>query len=234
MQGVSRVAYGSVRQVRRGLRIAWNVLTVSETGRRYPERARQVLWTWLSSHHPDAPLTRAYGRLLHRRNRRLQVRHPEGLFTFFVRNPAQFAVLHDIALEWPPAMPMRLAAIGCSTGAELYSALWTIRSARPGLRVVGTGVDISDEALAAAQRARYPLTCRELRRLTPADIDELVHGGLFDRDVDALVVRPSVTCGSRWVQADAIGSSLADQLGLQDVVFVNNILCHYRDAESVT
>ena len=47
--------------------------------------------------------------------------------------------------------------LACSKGAEVYSILWTIRSARPDLRVRMHAVDVSREILAFAEKGVYSL-----------------------------------------------------------------------------
>jgi chemotaxis methyl-accepting protein methylase len=55
---------------------------------------------------------------------------------------------------------LRVAVLGCSIGAEVYSILWTIRSARPDLNIVLHALDISKEILDFAERGVYePSTC---------------------------------------------------------------------------
>jgi len=50
---------------------------------------------------------------------------------------------------------LKIAVLGCSIGAEVYSILWTIRSARPHLKVVWHAVDISKEILNFAEKGGY-------------------------------------------------------------------------------
>jgi len=50
---------------------------------------------------------------------------------------------------------LTMSVLACSKGAEVYSILWAIRSARPDLRVCMYAVDISQEILEFAERGVY-------------------------------------------------------------------------------
>ena len=52
--------------------------------------------------------------------------------------------------------------MACSIGAEVYSILWTIRSARPDLKIVLHGVDISNEILGFAEQGIFTPDTSEL------------------------------------------------------------------------
>ena len=50
---------------------------------------------------------------------------------------------------------LRIAVLGCSIGAEVYSILWAIRSASPHLKIALCAVNISKEALDFARNGIY-------------------------------------------------------------------------------
>ena len=50
---------------------------------------------------------------------------------------------------------LRVSVLACSNGAEVYSILWTIRSARPDLRVIVHAVDLSTEVLEIGKNGLY-------------------------------------------------------------------------------
>lgn len=231
MHSVPHVLHAGVGYLGKTLRIAWNVLTLSETAYRYPARARELVRHWLFVRHRNSRLARSCGRLVYERKRARQARQPDAEHTYFLRNHVQFEMLRDITLGWSAAT-LRVASIGCSTGAELYSALWTIRRARPELHVVGTGADISTGALESARSRRYARAGREVQRLGAGQIEDLIHGGLFEPRRGTLVVQPWVAEGARWLEADVLDPSLPDRLGDQDIVFANNILCHFSDSDA--
>jgi SAM-dependent methyltransferase len=120
-----------------------------------------------------------------------------------------------------------MAVLGCSTGAEMYSFLWGIRSARPDLKIVPVGVDISSSALDVARAGTYSRGAKELqgiweeRGLSEQEVDSL-----FIRDGDLLKVRDWIGEGVTWVNADACSPKLVESIGSQDIVVANNFLIH--------
>ena len=72
---------------------------------------------------------------------------------------------------------LRIAVLGCSIGAEVYSILWTIRSARPDLKVLLDAVDISKEMLSFAEKGIYA-----------PDTSQLVGASIFERLTEAEMV----------------------------------------------
>ena len=69
---------------------------------------------------------------------------------------------------------LRIAVLACSIGAEVYSILWTIRSARPDLKVVLCAADISQEILNFAEKGIYG-----------PNTSELVGAPIFERLTDS-------------------------------------------------
>ena len=55
----------------------------------------------------------------------------------------------------PHGSSLDISVLACSKGAEVYSILWTIRSARPDLRLRTHAIDISREILAFAEKGVY-------------------------------------------------------------------------------
>lgn len=218
--------------LRRILRILWNTLTFSDSARGYPRRARELAAHWIFVRHRSSRFARVCGAYVQRWHCALERRRPSDEHTFFLRNRVQCEAARDIALRWAATATLHIASIGCSTGAELYSALWMIRGACPGVRIEATGVDISASALAVARTARYSRTGREVQRLGAAEVHELACRGLFEVDGDTLVVQPWVVVGTRWVEGDVLDPSLLHRIGPQDVIFVNNTLCHFHDAQA--
>ena len=85
---------------------------------------------------------RKLGKLIHKAHVRWQLRVPGLQITYFLRNEPLLEVLRDLALKLPSGRDWRIISVGCSTGAELYSLLWYLRSARPDLQISAVGVDI--------------------------------------------------------------------------------------------
>lgn len=153
--------------------------------------------------------------------------------TRFFRNAPQFEVLRNVVRELPAHASLRVASVGCSSGAELYSALWVVRGTRPDLRVTATGLDIDAASLRKAQAGTFTRNDRELSNLSEEEIATLCDpSGVFVADGESLSVAPWVRAGCSWLLADVREPTLARALGPHDVVFANNILCHMHDAEA--
>jgi SAM-dependent methyltransferase len=122
---------------------------------------------------------------------------------------------------------LRVAVLGCSTGAEAYSVAWRIRSARPDLKLVFRAMDISPEALKIAESGVYSAASSQFAgkdvfdRMTDSEIDTL-----FDRKGNVLVIKRWIKEGIIWLVGDADDPEIVTQLGLQDIVIANNFLCH--------
>jgi chemotaxis methyl-accepting protein methylase len=135
---------------------------------------------------------------------------------------------------------LKIAALACSRGAEVYSILWTIRSARQDLKVIMHAVDISKEVLDFAQKGVYSatgvysITIPEIvdiaifERMTQEEMEEM-----FDRDGDKVKIKSWIKEGINWHLGDVGAPEIANVLGTQDVVMANNFLCHMdpTDAE---
>jgi SAM-dependent methyltransferase len=115
----------------------------------------------------------------------------------------------------------------CSNGAEVYSILWSIRSARPDLKIVVQAIDISSDILEIAREGRYSLLASELmdseifERLTDGEVQ-----ALFDKQDDHLRIKSWLKEGVHWRLGDAADPELVTLLGLQDIVIANRFLCH--------
>ena len=234
---VPMVPRGGARLVRRVSRILWNTLTCSERGRKYPEVAMALLWGRLSPTSRSTMAGRACGRFLHKRACARQQRKPvdSTFHTFFLRNAPQFEVFRQLLEERPHNSVARIAAIGSSSGAELYSAVWVARSARPDMRILATGVEIDPAAIEKAKTAAYARTDHELQRLPEGEVERLCTAQplpLFVSDGDVLKVPERVREAASWVLHDARSPELLKAIGPQDFVFANNILCHMYDPEA--
>ena len=65
-----------------------------------------------------------------------------------------------------------ICVLACSKGAEVYSILWAIRSARPDLRLTLHAVDISQEILEFAERGVYSLDSSDVSKAPKSnDVD---------------------------------------------------------------
>ncbi len=152
--------------------------------------------------------------------------------TWFLRNIPQLRLLKEVVSAHPCGEPLRIASIGCSVGAELYSTLWLLRRLHPGLTVVAHGIDVSANVIEIARTGVYRLR-------TPSSL-----GGMLARDgatvlstvpkalsdiMDATPegdfrIRDWLREGVAWTVADARDPGLVTSLGPQDVVMACNVL----------
>jgi chemotaxis methyl-accepting protein methylase len=70
--------------------------------------------------------------------------------TVFLRNRAELELIGRPPKVKSTGATVRVAVLGCSTGARAYSVAWRIRSARPDLKVILDAVDISKKAVEIA------------------------------------------------------------------------------------
>jgi chemotaxis methyl-accepting protein methylase len=154
--------------------------------------------------------------------------------TFFLRNRAQLELICRLSNRNGKSCTLRITVLGCSEGAEVYSILWTIRAARPDLKITLHAVDISKEVLEFAEKGVYSLTSRELVEvpifecMTPEEMHEM-----FDTEGDRARIKPWINEGIVWHVGDAGDPEIVNVLGPQDIVVANNFLCHMhpQDAE---
>jgi SAM-dependent methyltransferase/mannose-6-phosphate isomerase-like protein (cupin superfamily) len=190
-------------------------------------RLNQRLWKKLPVQFAALGLIRIYGKFLHHLARIQGVR-AQAFSTYFLRNRPQLELIRRLLERSIKADKLRVAVLGCSTGAEVYSVAWRIRTARPDLRLILYAVDISAQAVEIARRGVYSLANPELtntnvfERMTPAEIDEM-----FERDGDAVRVKSWIKEGIKWHVGDVGEEELRDALGPQDIVVANNFLCHF-------
>lgn len=205
-------------------RVSQGVATDAEVRKAYSDKGLEALWNRLPCAVRSWKVTEAVGRLIHRRVRRVQQRGGTDYtanYTRFFRNLPQLELLREIALEMPRGVPLKLAVLGCSTGAELYSAVWMIRTARADLEVQALGIDISKTCIERASCGVYSVEDREV-----AGISDTSYERLFSRHGDALNVQHWLKEGVRWWVGDVCSSNLAAHFGLHDIVLANNFLFH--------
>lgn len=180
----------------------------------------------------ESRLLRGYGRLIHSVVR-LQGQRTHYVGTFFFRNRSELELIRRLALANGETGPVKMAILGCSNGAQVYSITWTLRSSRPDLKVTVQAMDISPEMLNTAQAGVYP---RSLLQSKSEPIFERMtedeRSAMFDIDGDRLVVKPWIKKGIVWSVADARDPQLRETLGPQDIVVADNFLCHMEPAEA--
>src|SRR2546428_13733434 len=165
------------------------------------------LGEWVWNHVPRSVIhirpTRSCGRFAHvvvsRGSHRRQY-----CGTFFLRNRPQLELIRRLAEQTDRAATLRMAVLGCSNGAEVYSILATIRWAQPAPKVIVYAVDTSREALEAAQNGTYSFESAQLvgapifDRLGAADIKKI-----FDGDGTQFKVKSWIREGISWHCGDA-------------------------------
>jgi len=193
-------------------------------------RFNQAIWKRLPRSLRDTRLLRWHGARLHDmvcgRTMRRQY-----FGTFFLRNRPELELIRRLLDLKAPGSKVRIANLGCSIGAEIYSLLWIIRAARPDLKLHVTALDYSPLVLEIAKQAVYTDDTSGLvgssifERLTE---DE--RHAIFDWVGTAGTVKPWIREGIRWLQGDAGDPGLLDILGPQDIVMASNFLCHMPPA----
>lgn len=216
------------------------------------------MWIW--GHLPDSltslrPL-RAYGAHLHSLIQ-LRATRRQSVGTFFLRNRPELELLIRLLDQKGQGSTLDVTVLACSKGAEVYSVSYTIRCARPDLKVRLRALDIDKDVLEFAEGGVYSLgstngsgalgrgslgqvgdvaanTCKGqtasiFERMSAEEI-----ATMFDRDEDRVRVKPVFRAGVSWHLGDAGDPRLVDVLGLQDIVVANRFLCHMspEDAEA--
>ena len=195
-------------------------------------RLNKRIWQRLPSRVRNLYPVRCYGAWLHTLVC-LRASRQQYFGTFFLRNRPALELMRRLAQQKAHGSTLRIAVLGCSIGAEVYSILWTIRSARPDLKVVLYAVDISKEILNFAEKGIYAPDTSELvgapifERLTEAEKREM-----FDWEGDQAKVKSWLREGITWRLGDAADPELVNILGPQDMVVASNFLCHMAPADA--
>ena len=190
------------------------------------------LWNRLPAFFTTLGPMRAYGNFLHLLARIHGVR-AQAFSTFFLRNRPQLELIRRLLGRSLETDTLRVAVLGCSTGAEAYSVAWRIRTIRPDLKLILQAADISQRAVEVGRCGVYSLAASEVtntnifERMTSAEIEEM-----FDRDGDVVTVKSWLKEGIEWHVGDVGAPELLDALGPQDLVIANNFLCHMDPSEA--
>ena len=195
-------------------------------------RLNKRIWERLPCRVRNLYPIRSYGTWLHNLVC-LRARREMYFGTFFLRNRPALELMRRLTDQKANGSTLRIAVLACSIGAEVYSILWTIRSARPDLKVVLDAVDISQEILSFAEKGIYtPDTSQFVgssifERLTE---DEMVE--MFDWEGNEAKVKLWLREGITWHLGDAADPELINILGPQDMVVASNFLCHMAPADA--
>lgn len=215
----------------------------------YLSQSRRV-WNHLPASLRGCSVGRAYGRHLHALVR-LHADRRQSFGTFFLRNRAELELLRLLLDQKVHGSNVNISVLACSKGAEVYSILWAIHSARPDLRLTVHALDISHEILEFAQRGVYLRNDADVvkaphaqdvaqtgdvnwntqrdqiasifERMTDAEAK-----AMFDIEGDHARVRSSLRVGIIWLRGNAEDPQLVGALGPQDIVVANRFLCHMQ------
>jgi SAM-dependent methyltransferase len=195
-------------------------------------RLNKRVWEHLPSRVRNLHALHSYGAWLHSLVC-LCARRQQFFGTFFLRNRPALKLMCRLARQKPHGSTLRIAVLGCSIGAEVYSILWIIRSARPDLKVIVDAVDISQEMLSFAEKGVYApdtsqvVSASIFERLTEAEMIEM-----FDWEGDRAKIKSWLREGVTWQLRDAADPELANILGPHDMVVASNFLCHMALADA--
>jgi SAM-dependent methyltransferase len=184
------------------------------------------LWNRLPAHFTSLGPVRLYGNFLHALVR-LHDGRAQAFSTFFLRNRPQLELIRRLVERLPKTDTLKVAVLGCSSGAEVYSVAWTIRTARPDVKLTLQAVDISKRAIEVGKRGVYSVVVSQVtdsnifERMTNAEIEEI-----FDNNGDVVTIKSRLKEGIEWHVGDVGEPELLDALGPQDMVIANNFLCH--------
>ena len=185
---------------------------------------------------------------------RLHAQRSQSFATFFLRNRAELELMGRLVHQKAHGSTLDISVLACSKGAEVYSILWSIRRARPDLRLRMQAVDVAQEILEFAARGVY--SRNGLPALNAPDEDGKRKGGdmtwkdqpvsifermtgeemeaVFELGGDQARVRPWLKEGITWHRGDAADPELVDVLGPQDIVVANRFLCHMEPVAAGT
>jgi SAM-dependent methyltransferase len=196
-------------------------------------RLNKRIWRCLPSRVRNLYPVRSYGAWLHSLVC-LSASRQQYFGTFFLRNRPALELMRRLAGQREQGSTLKIAVLGCSIGAEVYSILWAIRSARPDLKVLLEAVDISKEILSFAEKGIYsPDTSQFVGASIFDRLSETEMIEMFDWEGDQAKVKSWLREGIRWQLGDAADAKLINILGSQDMVVASNFLCHMAriDAE---
>src|SRR6266480_1381215 len=195
-------------------------------------RLNKRIWRCLPSRVRNLYPVRSYGAWLHSLVC-LSASRQQYFGTFFLRNRPALELMRRLVQQREHGSTLRIAVLGCSIGAEVYSILWIIRSARPDLKVLLEAVDISKEILSFAEKGIYSSDTSQFvnasifERLNDAELIEM-----FDWDGDQAKVKSWLREGITWQLRDAADPELVNILERQDMVVASNFLCHMARADA--
>lgn len=221
-------------------------------GRNYMQIGRKIWWR-LPAWARHLPPVHWFGLHLHAIVQQTDVRD-QNHSTLFFRNRAELELLSRLVKRAAPGARLKLAVLGCSKGAEVYSIVGALRLARPDLHYNVFGVDISQEILEFARQGVYALpdesragtgkdgagtegvhsnTVRDQRGLSIFDrLSPIEMEAMFEKEGNHVKVKPWLKEGISWHCGNVEDPNLLTSLGPQDVVVANRFLCHMKPVDA--
>jgi chemotaxis methyl-accepting protein methylase len=204
---------------------------------KYAGRIGGSFWEFIPTRIRVRRPVRNLGDWIHLLSRKFGDRN-QSISTWFLRNrPSLLTIMDLVNANFPAGSSLRLCVVGCSTGAELYSVLWTLRKARPDLQIFSLGMDISQPAVEKARNGRYLQDGAEIRGgiMHPLAVPVLSEDSLlelFVRRGEEFEIKQWIADGAEWKVADARDPHTISELGLFDIVLANNFLIHMKESEA--
>jgi chemotaxis methyl-accepting protein methylase len=167
---------------------------------------------------------------------RKRQRRDQSHYTHFLRLPTQFEALAGPVLDFlGPAREdstaselLRIAVVGCSIGAEVYTIASTLKNRLPALDFRIDASDIEPAVLEKAQAGRY--TQDEVYS------HDLIHEAFiqetFDAENGAYTIRKSLAECVSFKVADIFSPDLTKIVPPADIVFAQNFLFHMHPAKA--
>ncbi|MGY5804500.1 CheR family methyltransferase [Rhizobium sp. LEGMi12c] len=207
------------------------VMGISVVMRRMPRRVLRTLWAGMPPGMMKTTLVYRSGRYIYHRYSR-EAAKVQSHYTHFMRNPPLLEVLAGTLSDHAKESTLRVASIGCSTGAELYSTLYVLKAKRPDLNFISHGLDISSGVVEVAARGVYRpdqaagvtgLYTAGRAEVSSDDVEKL--SGIVEALPDGTVrVWDSLRKNITWLTADATDPKVADLIGEQDILIANNFM----------
>jgi chemotaxis methyl-accepting protein methylase len=154
--------------------------------------------------------------------------------TWFLRNVPMLETITALVKEtFSPSSNVQIASIACSTGAELYSQLYYIRSTFSEPSITAVGADVSEGVVKVAREAEYYLEQPSSTGIGKFPTGEFEMAHISDEhrlamfestDQTKLRIKNWIRAGTSWLIADATDLALIDKIGLRDIVLANNFL----------
>jgi len=195
-------------------------------------RVIRFIWVRTPSNITDKKTFLPIGRYFYSRFTKFQSRD-QSHSTWFLRNIPQTKTLVGLINNGSiNNSTVKIASIGCSTGAELYSNLYFFKKMCLNYKFLSVGVDISDGVVEIAREGLYSLDIAsstgqgtyyegefELSHLRDEDVSEL-----FDMEADGVRIKPWIRSDTSWVCMSAASTKLLKEVGQKDIVFAKNFL----------